>query len=145
MPDSQPVVRVLARAYQPAAILAFAVAVLLCAVLVGQGAANDHIRAQAISAMAQPEQLAALDARIDARAHMIVDSPDRLALKTTMMDKHSEYERAIESLTRKTDQLEHSDSARELVLVKISSTLEQVQKDVQEIRVDQRAARGRVH
>jgi hypothetical protein len=162
MSEEKLIVRALPKQLQPTAILLGCLGTLLTIFLIGQDRADAHIRTQAIAAMAAPEQLAALDARvsqrvlaiidgpdrsaaldqrIDQRATAIVNSPDRLALKTTMIDKHTEYERAIESLNRKTDALEHNDNDRALLLGRISSTLDQVQKDVAEIKADQRAAR----
>jgi hypothetical protein len=142
MSDEKPIVRVLGKQFQPTAILVAAGLVVLGAVITGQGVVDAHIRSQAVAAMAAPDQLAAIDTRIDQRARSIVDSPDRIAHRSEMIEKHGEYERAISQLSIRAEALERSDGKTTLALSEIALTLRQVQKDVQEIRDDQRA-RGR--
>jgi len=116
-----------------------------CAVYTAGGAVDTHIAHIAQAAIDAPERIALQDARDTLLARAVVDSPDRTALKSEMIAKHAQFEAAIAELTSRTTSLEHSGNEQTLTLNTIRVTLEQVQKDVMDIRNDQRAARGRVH
>ena len=119
--------------------------VIGCAVYTAGGAADTHIAHIAQAAIDAPERLALRDAHVTLLARAVVDSPERTALKSDMIAKHTQFELAIAELTSRTTSLERSGNEQTLTLNTIRVTLEQVQKDVADIRNDQRAARGRVH
>lgn len=135
----------IAKPLRPAAQLVMLAVVVGCAVYTAGGAVDTHIAHIAQAAIDAPERIALQDARDTLLARAVVDSPDRTALKSEMIAKHAQFEAAIAELTSRTTSLEHSGNEQTLTLNTIRVTLEQVQKDVMDIRNDQRAARGRVH
>lgn len=120
--------RLLGTAYRAPFALLVGIGAALCFFVYGQGAI-----------------IGALDSHVQTQIKAALDSPERLTLRSTMVEKHLEYDRALADHAGRIVALERSTETTTLALVKISGSIEQVQKDVAEIRdeqrLEQRAAR----